>query len=214
MAELFPLRPTESWSSGETRRPRSSHGTARRARYWGQLGSLASIWKWRSLRDGTHAALTAGGPEQAGTLARKPSPLLDLSHGTSTRFAFGSDNYHYPVWSPDGRYIIFASDQDGPFNLYRQAANGVNSAELLLSSSDVKNPRSWSPDGRYLFYSDLNPKTKEDIWVLPLEGREKPFRSWSRSSTSRALIFLPTAIGSRTCRMSPASSRSTYGLSP
>jgi len=136
--------------------------------------------------DGTHAALTAGGYGEALSIS-----LLDLVHDTSSRFAFGSDEDNSPVWSPDGSQIIFASDRDGPFNLYRQPANGVNNAELLLSSSDDKAPVSWSRDGRYLFYSVIKRKDKSEIWVLPLEGDKKPFP------------FLATEFNDRDAHISP-----------
>ena len=46
--------------------------------------------------------------------------------------------------------------------------------ELLLKSSDDKNPTSWSRDGRFLLFSARDPKTKADLWVLPLDGDKKP----------------------------------------
>jgi Tol biopolymer transport system component len=34
---------------------------------------------------------------------------------------------------------------------------------------------SWSRDGRFLLYTVMDPKTKLDLWVLPLGGDNKPF---------------------------------------
>ena len=101
--------------------------------------------------------------------------LLDLSRGgASTRFTFGSRLDSYPVWSPDGSRIIFSSNRDGHYNLYQKPANGGKDEELLLSSSEDKRATSWSRDGRFVLYQSTNPKTKNDIWVLPLEGDRKP----------------------------------------
>jgi len=36
-------------------------------------------------------------------------------------------------------------------------------------------PSDWSADDRFISYLQLNPKTKYDLWVLPLEGDRKPF---------------------------------------
>jgi Tol biopolymer transport system component len=32
----------------------------------------------------------------------------------------------------------------------------------------------WSPDGRFLVFYEPNPKTRADIWILPLEGDRTP----------------------------------------
>ncbi len=101
--------------------------------------------------------------------------LLDLARGgASTRFTFGSARARNPVWSADGSRIIFSSDRDGPWNLYQKSANGATDEEALLKSGEEKYPTSWSRDGRFLLYTVVHPKTKSDIWVLPLEGYGKP----------------------------------------
>jgi Tol biopolymer transport system component len=100
--------------------------------------------------------------------------LLDFERGTNTRFTFEQGRNDAPIWSQDGGRIIFASKRDGAFNLYQKAASGVKNEELLLKSSEDKYPTSWSRDGRFLLYTLIDPKTKGDLWVLPLEGSRKP----------------------------------------
>ncbi|MGD1097422.1 MAG: protein kinase [Bryobacteraceae bacterium] len=118
--------------------------------------------------------------------------LLDLSRGgASTRFTFGSLKDNNPVWSPDGNRMIFSSNQDGVFNLYQKPANGVKDEELLLKSSEDKYATSWSRDGRFLLYTVVHPKTKRDIWVLPLIGDRKP------------VPFLTTEFDERNAHFSP-----------
>jgi Tol biopolymer transport system component/predicted Ser/Thr protein kinase len=100
--------------------------------------------------------------------------LLDLSRGTTTRFTFSSATDTSPVWSRDGSRIIFSSSRNGPLDLYEKPADGGRDEELLLKSGEDKGATSWSPDGRFLLYIVNDPKTKRDVWVLPLEGDQKP----------------------------------------
>jgi Tol biopolymer transport system component len=59
--------------------------------------------------------------------------------------------------------------------LYEKPANGATDEQLLLKSREDVDPSSWSADGRFLLYTAVDPKTKGDLWVLPLEGEKKPF---------------------------------------
>jgi dipeptidyl aminopeptidase/acylaminoacyl peptidase len=47
-------------------------------------------------------------------------------------------------------------------------ANGATDEQPLLVTLQNKAPLDWSRDGRYLLYSNLDPKTQSDLWVLPL----------------------------------------------
>ena len=96
--------------------------------------------------------------------------LLDLARDTGTRLTFGSAIDSHPVWSPDGSRIIFRSGND----LYQKPASGANDAELLLKGGDLTYGSTLSRDGRFLLYNVLGPKTKDDLWVLPLQGDTKP----------------------------------------
>jgi Tol biopolymer transport system component len=44
---------------------------------------------------------------------------------------------------------------------------------VLLKSSEIKIPTSCSRDGHFLLYTVADPKTKGDIWILPLDGDRK-----------------------------------------
>ena len=75
-----------------------------------------------------------------------------------------------PLWAPDGRHLVFASDADrGIYNLYWRRADGVGTVERLTRSPHAQHPSSLSPDGRLLAYTEISPATAGDIWVVPLD---------------------------------------------
>ena len=100
--------------------------------------------------------------------------LIDLARGTPLRFTFSPADDWVPVWSPDGSRIAFASDQGGPGNLYQKSSSGGVNEEQILSTSERKWPSDWSPDGRFIVYASASPRTKLDLWVLPMDGDRKP----------------------------------------
>jgi len=118
--------------------------------------------------------------------------LHDLVRGTASRFTFTSPN-EFPAWSPDGSHIAFTSSRDGgPSNLYQKAVSGAAQDEPLDKAAHSKRPDDWSRDGRYIIEETPNdPKTGQDIWVLPLFGDRKPFP------------YLQTAFNERTAKLSP-----------
>ena len=138
----------------------------------GDPGTIGAIF--RLSPDGTRLAYVKARPgiEEADLW------LLDLARGTSTRFTFGNQvASRYPIWSPDGAEIVFASNRDSAYNLYRKPANGSREEELLLRTTENKRPLDWSRDGRFLLYSTSDSPNfiVEHIWVLPMQGDRKPF---------------------------------------
>ena len=102
--------------------------------------------------------------------------VLDLARGgASTKVTFNAGRNDNAVWSPDGKSIAYASNRNGHLDLYQKNADGSGEDILLLKSDQDKTPSSWSRDGRFLLYSTVDPKTSDDIWVLPLQGDRKGF---------------------------------------
>ncbi len=118
--------------------------------------------------------------------------LYDVSGGNEQRFTSDPGNDVNPVWSPDGSSIVWASHRDaGVQNLYQKAANLAGKETLLWKSDYPKFPTDWSRDGRFVIYQQRDPKTKMDVWVLPVtgSGEVKPFLvlGTDASETSGAL---------------------------
>jgi Tol biopolymer transport system component len=110
--------------------------------------------------------------------------------GSEARFTTDVSANATPFWSPKGDHIVFASNRKGGvYNLYRKATNGNGKEkdELLLETGNAKFPYQWSRDGRFIVYTEADPKTKQDIWVLPVEGSAAP-----GSDETKALPFVHT----------------------
>jgi Tol biopolymer transport system component len=102
--------------------------------------------------------------------------IRELTRGVMTRLTFDPGEDRLPVWSPDGKQIVFSSNRENSTaQLYRKDASGSGAEERLTDGPTVKIPLDWSKDGKYILYRDDNPKTGRDLMALPLTGDRKPF---------------------------------------
>jgi eukaryotic-like serine/threonine-protein kinase len=99
--------------------------------------------------------------------------VLDLARGVRTRLTFGPVQNSFPVWSPDGKWIVYNSERNAHAAIFRKPADGSGAEELLLTDDQVIIPSDWSRDGKTLFY-DRGPIGGAEVWALPLEGDRKP----------------------------------------
>jgi Tol biopolymer transport system component len=97
----------------------------------------------------------------------------ELDRGTSTRLTFELTAEDNPVWTPDGRTVIYRKERP-QYDLYWRPADGSRPQELLYTSPLDKMPRSVSPDGELLAFEQSDPETQNDIWLLSLEGKGEP----------------------------------------
>jgi serine/threonine protein kinase/Tol biopolymer transport system component len=106
--------------------------------------------------------------------------IYDAQRGVSTRFTFGPGSSSAPVWSSDGKWIVYGLLERGHLDFYRKPSSGMGQPELLLEG-DAKNlqnwPNDWSPDGKSLIYAVGDLVGAAQLWVLPLTGEDRKPKS-------------------------------------
>ncbi len=152
----------------------------------GNVGEPSDYFIFRISPDDRRVAAASGNPP------RSDLWLLDIQRGIAGRFTFNGSAAE-PVWSPDGRVIVFRSGN----SLVRKEANGAGGEQQLTQSSALQLPTDWSRNGHFILFHEINPETKTDIWVLPVTAGgavvEKPrpyIRTPFRESEAQ---FLPEA---------------------
>jgi serine/threonine-protein kinase len=155
------------------------------AQAW-QLASLDSTGKTRPLLAAPGAylypRLSPDGRKLAFTGDGQDVYVHDLERDTTTRLTF-TGNANVPVWTPDGKHIVFGSVSNDQ-SIYWVRSDGAGEPQRVLESQNVLIPWSFSPDGRWLASMERDPETGFDLWTLPLDitdpdhpkaGKPQPF---------------------------------------
>jgi Tol biopolymer transport system component len=100
-----------------------------------------------------------------------------------------------PVWSPDGRQVLFSAGS--PLNLHRKEASGAGSEQRVTESPNAQYPADWSRDARLLLYYEIAPDTQRDLWVLPVTPDGQP------EAGAKARPYLRTRFNEWGGRFSP-----------
>jgi len=103
--------------------------------------------------------------------------IWEIARQTLTRLTDTPFFDGVPLWSRDGRRIIFASGRDGPQSLFTQAADGSAPAQELFKVATLAHPMSLTRDGLHLLYDYRNENAgvpDSDIMMIPLQGTIAP----------------------------------------
>ena len=142
----------------------------------------------RVLRKASEAAFTADGLEIAfvagGDLWVMDTELREPRQVTDT-----AEEENHPVFSPDGRTLLFVADRDARCDIYRARVgkrsdknrywwqHGPITIERLTDDGEVKSNLTFSPDGSRIAYVHA----RGDLWIADADGRNarKLVPSWN-----------------------------------
>ena len=99
--------------------------------------------------------------------------IWDLVRRTLSRVTATPALETSPVWTTDGRRIIYGSGRAGPVNLFWQAADGTGAAEALSTSANNQVPTSMSKDGQQVIFYEAVPNRGPDLRALTLPPHAK-----------------------------------------
>ena len=121
-------------------------------------------------RDGRRAALVINGDVW----------VYDTAREGRTRISFDNALVNVnPLWSPDGRQIVYASHPDARVDVFKfVSSNGRAPVRdvAVPTSSGFARPEDWTPDGRYVAYIVRDDKTRLDVWLLDVNATKPSAR--------------------------------------
>jgi dipeptidyl aminopeptidase/acylaminoacyl peptidase len=113
--------------------------------------------------------------------------LLDIKHPSN------------PIWSPDGKHVLFVWDRAGVANLYVVNADGQGQAQALTSFHEGQvDSAFWNEDGDTVYFPH-----EGDLWKVPVSGGT-PKPVWSKPDIRRDIVPSPDGRRVAFVRSNPA----------
>jgi serine/threonine protein kinase len=179
------LSPTMSWTAGH-----SLHAASDTLAYYSapSLNNILTRYDANGVPTGTikmppghWEAIAVSSDGSRGAIVKSVSPsesslwLVDLARGAVSPFSTLPGRNDDPVWSPDGKHVVWASDRTGAQEFVVKDVDAAAPERVLYSSPNLfKNPVDWSADGRWIVMTQLDPNTAQDVYLLDASGTKPP----------------------------------------
>jgi len=102
--------------------------------------------------------------------------VMDVARGAASRVTATPGDERNPVWSPDGRSLLFSATRDGKTDLRRKGLRTGDPETVIVDTDDLDLPEMSSRDGRTLLFirQAADDYTRQSIWTLSLEEGKEP----------------------------------------
>ena len=101
-------------------------------------------------------------------------PVEGTGTGLATRLTSGAAFDMQPRFSPDGRWIAYASDRDGLTNIWVMKPDGSDARQISREKRWYVNSPAWSPDSQYVYARRHFVKERSggagEIWMYHVSG--------------------------------------------
>jgi Tol biopolymer transport system component len=162
-----------AWLSGQNTADARLEWVGRDGRDLGSLGEPGRYGQFALSPDGRRVAA-----EIAGADGRYDIWLIDVARGVPSRLTTDPTNEREPVWSPDGKELVFSSDAGDDQNILRKGLQGSDPAAPLPGGigqtpavRDI--PETWVREGNTLVYLTIG-ATERGLWTVSLDGQGTP----------------------------------------
>lgn len=89
------------------------------------------------------------------------------------------DGNYNPIWTPNGKKIVYVSKADGDAEIYIMNSDGSGKNKLTNNDSKDENPWVTSDNKFILFASNRNVNMEVDIYVMNIDGKnQKPLTNF------------------------------------
>ena len=94
--------------------------------------------------------------------------IHELNSDATARLGFGPWLEQVTVWSPDGKRVLYTSNEKLFFSLYLKNADGTGAAQNIMDfGTPQQGPWDWSRDGKYLLV-----RKERELWYMTMPDRQ------------------------------------------
>jgi serine/threonine-protein kinase len=111
--------------------------------------------------------------------------VYDTQRDAATRLTFG-EQYRYPVWGPDDRFIVFSGDG----GMFWTRSDGAGKPQPLTQSKYAQRPSGFTRDGKRLAFVGVDPAYKYEIMTVPVENDGTALHAGTPESFLPTLLFV------------------------
>jgi serine/threonine-protein kinase len=103
-------------------------------------------------------------------------------------------HHRAPVWSPDGRYLVFSGSE----GILRTRSDGAAKPEYLIRSKNLQFPTAFTRDGNRLAFNEMSPEMGQyRTWTVPIESDSTGRRAGTPELYLRSPLTGQDAVFSR-----------------